>query len=67
MEYIILSVCIKIVLVLKFSVQGEHVVIGIGHDAPLLIFADFLLKEISFTLQRDEIHEIERVLCIVVL
>ena len=53
---------------LEVTVQVELVLLGIriqvkmGHDTGTLIFADSFLEKVGLSLQRDQFHEIERVL-----
>lgn len=50
---------------LKIGVKSEDVVLSVGHHASLLIFADLLLEEIRFALERDELHEREGIFGVV--
>ena len=50
---------------LEVSIKGEFVVLFGSHNTHLLIFSDTLLKEICFSFQRNMLHEVERIACLV--
>ena len=50
---------------LKVSIQSELHVFLVGHDAGLLIVSDPLLEEVGLSVERDVLHEVERVLNLV--
>ena len=53
----------------EILIQLEHVgapiAVDARHDGGLLVLADPLLKEVSLSLQRDQLHPVKRVLSIV--
>ena len=50
---------------LEICIQGELVVLLVGHDSGLLVVADSLLEEVGLSIQRDVLHEVKWILDIV--